>query len=361
LWLLTDEPLNLQQMIADLLQSKPQLLRRLIKSIRHQPAAMFRLHNLLDYQALQAAVAQTSPELKSLLSMLADFYPGLLQLRFTAIDPDLPAALLWQKTLQAWLDDDWQRLSAQHIVVELSEELIRRHPIAVEIIEAEFKRNEQHFPADCRLAITHGQTQADRAVNRQQRSTAVNNTSKPTVDFPSTSPSVMEQTMPIKINNAGLVLFQGFISTYFKRLALVQDNAFVSEQARRNAVHNLQYLATGQAATEEQHLVLNKLLCGLSPSDPIELGIELTAEDKQTGDSLIEAVIEHWKAVGSSSIDGFRGNWLVRSGLLTQSDDRRELLIEKRPYDLLLQSAPFSYHLINLPWMTKPLYVTWPT
>ncbi len=167
--------------------------------------------------------------------------------------------------------------------------------------------------------------------------------------------------MPIKINNAGLVLLQGFIVTYFKRLALVKDNAFVSEQARHNAVHHLQYLATGLAATEEQQLVLNKMLCGLSPSDPIELGIELTAADKQIGDSLIEAAIQYWNAIGSSSIDGFRGNWLVRNGLLNQSDDRWDLVIEKRPFDLLLQSAPFSYSIINLPWMTNPLYVTWTT
>ena len=372
LWLVTEEPLNLAQLIADLLQSEARLLRRIVQSVRHRPAALFRLHHLIDYRDLLAAVVQTEPELKALSAMLEQFYQGLLQLRFSVIDRALPASLLWQSTLQAWLSGDWQGLSAQHIAAELSGELIRRYAISAAQVTAEFKRNERHFPAACRLTLPpeYFDSQANGLDRRQngnltqskqsQSNSAVITKNKPVMASIPTKPTT-EHSMPIQINNAGLVLLQGFIGTYFSRLALAKDQAFVSEQARRDAVHHLQYLGTGFTDTEEQHLVLNKLLCGLSPSEPIELGIKLTAEQMQTGDSLIKAVIDHWTAIGSSSINGFRGNWLVRNGLLSQSDERWDLVIEKRPYDLLLQKSPFSYGIVNLPWMAKPLYVTWPT
>ncbi len=364
LWLQMPKTPDIQQMVNDLAQSKPQLLRQILKRIQHQPDAMFRLHHLMTYQSLQAAVAKTNPELKPLLTMLDTFHQGLLRLRFPAIDPALLAALLWRKTLQAWLNGDWHNLTAQGIFAELKAEIVRRHPIALAFIEKEFQRNEDYFPKECGLTITqssgqtHAQTQAEQiATSQKQARSNLNRKNKPT----NPSQQTNSQTMPIPISNAGIVLFQGFISTYFNRLGLVKDNVFCSAQAQRNAVHHLQYLATGLAATEEQHLVLNKVLCGLLPSDPIELGIELTNEDKQIGDSLIEAIIKHWSAIGSSSIDGFRGNWLVRDGLLGQGEDRWDLVIEKRPYDLLLQRTPFSYNIIKLPWMPKTLYVTWPT
>jgi hypothetical protein len=356
LWLET-QTLNLHQMIADLLQLKPQLLQRIIKSIQHQPEVMFRLQHLINYTDLLAAAAKTDPHLEPLLAMLTAVYQAFLHLRFDAMDSGLPAALLWQKTLQAWLNGNWQALQPLLVFIGLSAELIRRQNISTELIEAEFKRKKLLFPAECQTVITNGL----RAAQTQAEQTLANNIYNPVVVPPSKNKQASEPTMPIQINNAGLVLFQGFITTYFKRLELVNGNAFCSAQTQRNAVHCLQYLATGLAATEEQHLVLNKVLCGLAPPAPIELGIELTLEQEATADSLIEAIINYWPAIGSSSIDGFRGNWLVRNGLLSQSDDSWALVIEKRPYDLLLQSAPFSYNLIKLPWMTKALYVTWHT
>ena len=75
---------------------------------------------------------------------------------------------------------------------------------------------------------------------------------------------------------------------------------------------------------------------------------------------LIEAVIAHWPAIGGSSVEGLRGNWLFRDGLLYDQDDRWELVVEKSAYDLLLDKSPFSFSIIKYPWMSKPLHVTCP-
>ena len=123
----------------------------------------------------------------------------------------------------------------------------------------------------------------------------------------------------------------------------------------------MQFLVTGQSHTEEHHLLFNKLICGLAPSQPIEAGIDITPKETDTIHSLIEAVTNYWSAIGKSSVDGFRGNWLIRNGTLTEASDRWELIVEKRAYDILLERAPMSFSIVKLPWMKKPIYVTWPT
>ena len=95
-------------------------------------------------------------------------------------------------------------------------------------------------------------------------------------------------------------------------------------------------------------------------SQPVKDGITITDEQKELIEGLINAVINYWPAIGQCSIDGFRGNWLVRDGLLTEQDDRWELIVEKRAYDLLINRSPFSFSIIKHPWMKKPLHVTWP-
>ncbi|NOU50284.1 hypothetical protein HG263_06980 [Pseudoalteromonas sp. JBTF-M23] len=166
---------------------------------------------------------------------------------------------------------------------------------------------------------------------------------------------------PMSVPNAGLVLIQSFICPLFERLGLVSDDKFVSEEKQRAAIHYLQFLVTGQSTTEEHHLILNKLLCGHGVTHPVEAGITLSQSEIDTIHSLIEAVCNYWPAIGKTSIDGFRGNWLVRSGTLTEAQDHWDLIVEKRVYDILISRSPLSYSIVKLPWMEKPIYVTWPT
>ena len=164
---------------------------------------------------------------------------------------------------------------------------------------------------------------------------------------------------PIPINNAGIVILQSFFIPYFQRLELLEGQQFKSEKQRRDAVHFLQFLATGATETEKQHLVLNKIILGLDINHPIETKINMFDADKEIAESLLNASIHHWKAIGKSSLEGFRGNWLIREGLLIETGQHWELNIQRRHYDLLLSKVPFSYSVIKFPWMKKPLYVTW--
>ncbi|MDD5057597.1 MAG: contractile injection system tape measure protein [Sideroxydans sp.] len=165
---------------------------------------------------------------------------------------------------------------------------------------------------------------------------------------------------PMRVNNAGLVILQSFIPALFSRLGLIDNHRFVTDSAQCRAVHYLQFLVTGCLETPEHDLILNKLLCGLELDAPVESGIEISAVEMEVCQSLLNSVIGYWSAIGSSSIDGFRGNWLVREGALTHAKDRWELIVDRRAYDVLLARAPFSYSVIKMPWMEKAIYVTWP-
>ena len=163
----------------------------------------------------------------------------------------------------------------------------------------------------------------------------------------------------IPVRNAGMVIAQSFYKPLFERLGLLTDGDFNSEADRQKAISLLQYMVTGQQTSNESHLLLNKVLCGYPINESVETTIEIEESDIEMIESLIKTMIYHWTAIGNSSIEGFRGNWLVRDGTLTEEDDHWNLAVEKRAYDVLLNKAPFGFSTIKLPWMDKPLYVTW--
>ncbi|HRF39189.1 MAG TPA: contractile injection system tape measure protein, partial [Saprospiraceae bacterium] len=69
--------------------------------------------------------------------------------------------------------------------------------------------------------------------------------------------------------------------------------------------------------------------------------------------------IDNWGALGSTSPDGLRGNFLVRDGKLTRTDLGRLLQVEAQSYDLLLDRLPWGINMVKLPWMEDMLFVEW--
>ncbi len=163
----------------------------------------------------------------------------------------------------------------------------------------------------------------------------------------------------VRVPNAGIVILNSYIVMLLERLGLIKANAFKSKEAQLEAVHYLQYVVTGLSQTEASQLVLNKVLCGLPPNATINPGIEVTKDQKELMEGLIQSVISYWTVIGDTSIEGFRGNWLVRDGILRETEAHWELTVEKRAYDILLQHSPFSFSILKLPWIEKPLHVNW--
>ncbi|MND89022.1 hypothetical protein D3C80_810640 [compost metagenome] len=164
----------------------------------------------------------------------------------------------------------------------------------------------------------------------------------------------------VAVRNAGIVLLNDYIAILFARLNLTSENKFISNEHQVRAVQYLQYVITGMQETEEVYLPLNKVLCGLPLTDTVPDFIEISDQKKQLINGLIQAAISYWPDIGDCSIDGFRGNWLVRDGILVELEDKWELTVEKRAYDILINRSPFAFSIIKYHWMDKPLHVIWP-
>jgi hypothetical protein len=164
---------------------------------------------------------------------------------------------------------------------------------------------------------------------------------------------------PLTVRNAGIVLCQSYIQILLERLDLVDQDQFVSPEARLSAVRYLRFLVTGQC--DAQDLSLDKVLCGLPLAVSVEQDFTVSQGDAEMIQGLLESIVNYWPAIGASSIAGFRSNWLVREGILSETSECWNLIVGKRAYDVLLDSCPLPYSVVKLPWMSKPLHVEWPT
>lgn len=161
------------------------------------------------------------------------------------------------------------------------------------------------------------------------------------------------------IQNAGLILFWPYLGHFFKDLGLNIDGKFKSRHDQQRAVLILQHLLDESPDFQEYKLPLNKLLCGLKISQPVEKSIELLSEDLDKCNKLLEATIENWSALRGTSVAGFQNSFVKRPGLLKRHDKYWQLQVEKKPFDMLMEQLPWPIGIVRLSWMKKPIYVEW--
>ena len=163
----------------------------------------------------------------------------------------------------------------------------------------------------------------------------------------------------IKIYNSGLALIWPFIGTLFKKLGYTIDNKFTNTENQSRAVHLLQYVIDGGNQSPEFVLVLNKLFCGVPLSDPLDLFIELSKEEKEEADQFLLSVKGKWKQMKNTSLDTFRNSFLKREGILTLQDKNWKLKVEHKPIDVLLRTLPWGFSLIKFHWIDYIIFVEW--
>ncbi|MEM7084578.1 MAG: contractile injection system tape measure protein [Bacteroidota bacterium] len=160
------------------------------------------------------------------------------------------------------------------------------------------------------------------------------------------------------IEKAGLVLLHPFLKHFFINMELVSENK-VRPEKQDLAVHLLHYIATKSVQPSEHELVFEKYLCHVPVNQPIDRFVELTSEQKNACDELLQAVLKHWSALRTNSIDALRSEFLLRQGKLTINDERHRLFVQRNTQDILLDTLPWNLHLVKLPWKKQLLYVEW--
>ncbi len=293
----------------------------------------------VSYEKLIQSILKNSNGMEKKLELLRQFYSGLSMINIKGVNQNILKEWLYKQTLISWKNKQW--VFADNLLMELIWELVSKHGIPKKDVLNALSKAKYAMPYSTQMTLN-------------------SLLKEPMIRKEKGSPYFIEKDkVETKISNAGLVLIQVYIARLFDQLGFCKESKFINSKLQRRAVHILQYIAVAQSKSKEEDLVLNKILCGLHPSEPIEQGINIKDEEIEITESLIKAMINFWEAIGSCSVDGFRGNWLIRDGLLSETDDRWQLTVEKRAYDLLIERSPFSFSIIKFPWMEKPLHVTW--
>ncbi|MBY5956704.1 hypothetical protein KUV50_01060 [Membranicola marinus] len=168
-----------------------------------------------------------------------------------------------------------------------------------------------------------------------------------------------EMESPQFLKNAGIILLHPFLHRFFRKLELVEDQQFKDYYTRSKSVYLLHFLGTGHEFIPEYELVLAKLLCGMPANLPLDHTIQLTKEEKDEANRLLEAVIINWGVLGNTSPDGLREGFVIRDGKLTRSDTGWKLTVEPQTIDILLDRLPWGISMIKLPWMQDLIKVEW--
>jgi len=162
------------------------------------------------------------------------------------------------------------------------------------------------------------------------------------------------------IHNAGLVLLHPFLSAFFTKLRLLdQQQQWTNKAAHQRAVLLTQYLVTGQSKIPEYLLPLNKLLCGYPQAATLSDKPEWTVEEDAEVQQLLLSVIEHWNVLKNTSVEALRTTFLQRAGRLTKQENGWRLLVEQETVDVLVQALPWTISRIKTPWMKEVLLVDW--
>lgn len=163
----------------------------------------------------------------------------------------------------------------------------------------------------------------------------------------------------VYIENSGLVVLWPFLPRFFERLELVEQDAFRNVPAQHRAAGLLQFLVTQDASPPEYQTTLNKILCGLGPGEVLDFGPPASDAESDECATFLASVIANAPILGEMSIDGFRGSFLLRKGLLSSRDGVWLLRVERETYDVILDRFPWSVSWVKFPWMEVPLGVEW--
>jgi len=356
-WLDTGKLTDVKEVLNEVMLHYPAALLQVLRHEIISEPQMDWLSSAISFGELTSAIGRLEKNRESLLNILAALHASLGKMAMKSVSPVAVQQLLFRKVLKAWTSGNWRIISVENIWNELAWDLSVKKGVSAKDFFAEAERAKVYFPPSLQAAL--GKLKESQGTVLSASYTEEPAPLKPAMPVLKKWDASKPAKGGIIVKNAGMVLISSYIEMLFERLGQTLNKKFRDEAAQLNAPHYLQYVVTGLSKTEEQLLPLNKVICGIPLSEPLREGITITDEHKKLIEGLLKAMIGYWPAIGNCSNEGFRGNWLVRDGLLTEQDDRWELTVEKRPYDVLIHQSPFSFSIIKLPWMEKPLHVSW--
>lgn len=166
------------------------------------------------------------------------------------------------------------------------------------------------------------------------------------------------------IDNAGLVIVAPYLGHLFRMLNLMEERRFKSDASVKHALRILHYVVNGNLEYDASPKMLDMILCGLSAND--RLGSEtldkdefVSTEEMELVDQMLKSIIQHWSAIGSTSVQGLRDTFLRHAGWIRKEEDSWSLKVHNGPFDVLLDRLPWGISMVKFDWMPTMLKVKW--
>ena len=150
-----------------------------------------------------------------------------------------------------------------------------------------------------------------------------------------------------------------FLSRLFDKLNLLDKKNFIDTDAQQKAILLTEYLVTGKTEFQESFLLLNKIICGAEPDMFVDVNITLEKFELELCESLLKSVIKNWEKIENSTPSTLRETFLMREGALRKLDSDFNLIVLKKPYDLLMDSLPWNISMIQTSFMKNRILVDW--
>jgi hypothetical protein len=163
----------------------------------------------------------------------------------------------------------------------------------------------------------------------------------------------------ITVHNGGLVMLWPFIGRLFSRLQLTDGKVFIGEREQARAIQLTEYLVTGKTEMEEYALSLNKVVCGAPLDFPVPPVLDLTPEEEDLCQKLLVGAIRNWEKMKNTRPRTFQETFLRREARLYKLEDRWELTVDRKAYDILLDTLPWNISMFQLNWMPQRMVVHW--
>uniref|UniRef100_UPI00405674DB contractile injection system tape measure protein n=1 Tax=Candidatus Electrothrix sp. TaxID=2170559 RepID=UPI00405674DB len=162
-----------------------------------------------------------------------------------------------------------------------------------------------------------------------------------------------------EVQNAGLAIVAPFLPRFFDALGLVNEKAFITDEAAKRAALLLQYVAAEKTDVPEYELILNKVLCGIDIEEPLPKNIDISDRESEEIENLLNSVVEHWSALKRTSIKGLRDTFIKREGYLVPQQKGWKLIVERITPDVLIDHLPWGISIIKLPWNREIIRTEW--
>jgi hypothetical protein len=346
-WFVHQKPVTIASLIHDLFASHPIMVQRVFQQKKYSSRKLVSILTHMNGMQFFKMLAEVYPSKKNTIQQVETLYLLLAGLSIRTVSGFKLQRSFLKQMLNVWIDENWSSVYSHKLLNTLARQLWADYKVEHQEVFESLESIENALPTSLKIAFK----ELKKSKSKRQ----------PIRNKEETIRKVQEVLKKgISVHNAGLVILNSYIPILFDRLGHVEEGKFISTERQYQAIHHLQHVVTGLEETQESDLVLNKVLCGLNVYEPLPIGIEISLEEKELIEGMITSSIQHWSAIGDSSVEGFRGNWLVRDGILRELEEHWELTVAKRAYDILMNQSPFSFSIIKMPWMSKPLHVNWP-